>query len=412
MKKAILAVIFLSAMTGAHAQVLSYQSFIDSVRRHNSSMFLHQSRVAEAQAEIAAARATDDPTLSLEYGNNSDWYMLMGQSASVEISKPLAPGKRRARVAVAREAMHVAVAEYDDFWRNLRADASIDFYGALLAKEMLLIGTQAYQNIESLAQSDSLRFAKGEISELDMIQSRLEQRRAQQELNRRRTDFLNALVVLDERLCTADAGGTRDVEGQLSAPGRLFDLRALRLKAAESRADLCAAANAVTLSQSEERLALRERRSDVELALGASYNTQVLNDEAPAPQFVGYTVGLSLPLPVTSVNRGVRNAAKSRVQQAGYEWSALRAQVDAEVVRAYNTYRAALSRAEAYADNMMSQARQVLDGKLYAYQRGDTSLLEVLMAQETFNEIREEYATSLYDCMVALAELERSVGEL
>ena len=53
---------------------------------------------------------------------------------------------------------------------------------------------------------------------------------------------------------------------------------------------------------------------------------------------------------------------------------------------------------------------KVLDGKLYAYQRGETSLLEVLNAQHTYNEIQEAYAECLHDCMVALTELQRAAG--
>ena len=58
----------------------------------------------------------------------------------------------------------------------------------------------------------------------------------------------------------------------------------------------------------------------------------------------------------------------------------------------------------------MSDARQVLEGKRYAYRRGETSLLAVLTAQRTFNEIQEDCAACVYDCMAALVELERSAG--
>lgn len=411
MKKVITIVILIAAVSMTNAQVLQYHAYLDSVKNHNVSMQAQQLNVPIGESEVRAARVVDDPTLSIEYGNNSDWSMLMGQSASAELSKSIAPSKRMSRVSVARNSLELAQAERDDYWRNLKADATIDFYDALLAKEFLNIGTQAYSNIESLAKSDSVRFAKGEISELDMLQSRLEQRRAQQELNRRRTDYMNALVLLDER-CGSAMVGTRDVNGVLSASEILYDLTSLIEKAVNNRADMRVADCAVRLTTAEERLAIRERRSDVELSIAASYNTRVRNEEAPAPEFMGYTVGLSIPLPMSSVNRGVRNAGKLRVRQAGIERDAVRVKVQGEVVRAYNTYQAALARAKAYADSMMSNAQQVLDGKLYAYQRGDTSLLEVLVAQETFNEIQEEYVTSLHDCMVAMAELERSVGEL
>lgn len=401
--------LLLAAMSTASAQTLNFNTYIDSIRCRNASFLAQQLNVDISKAEVQAAHATDDPALSVEYGNNSDWNIEMGQSVSAEISKAIAPGKLAARVAVAKQQLTVSQAESADYWRNLKADASIDFYNALLAKELLSIDSQAYQNMAALAASDSLRFVKGEISELDMLQSRLEQYRAHQELNSKRTDYMNALLVLDQQL-GAPAQGTRAVIGSLAVPTEMFSLPQLLEHAFNSRADLVAAEQSVVLVQKEERLALKERRSDVEMALGANYNTQVMNEEAPAPQFVGYTVGLSIPLPVTSVNAGVRKAGKLRLQQAELERQSLRNEVHGEVLRAYNVYLASLQKVKSYSEHLMSNANKVLDGKLYAYQRGDTSLLEVLSAQHTYNEIQEEYATCLYDCMVALAELQRSAG--
>lgn len=401
--------LLLAAMSTASAQTLNFNTYIDSIRCRNASFLAQQLNVDISKAEVQAAHATDDPALSVEYGNNSDWNIEMGQSVSAEISKAIAPGKLAARVAVAKQQLTVSQAESADYWRNLKADASIDFYNALLAKELLSIDSQAYQNMAALAASDSLRFVKGEISELDMLQSRLEQYRAHQELNSKRTDYMNALLVLDQQL-GAPAQGTRAVIGSLAVPTEMFSLPQLLEHAFNSRADLVAAEQSVVLVQKEDRLALKERRSDVEMALGANYNTQVMNEEAPAPQFVGYTVGLSIPLPVASVNAGVRKAGKLRLQQAELERQSLRNEVHGEVLRAYNVYLASLQKVKSYSEHLMSNANKVLDGKLYAYQRGDTSLLEVLSAQHTYNEIQEEYATCLYDCMVALAELQRSAG--
>lgn len=394
---------------GVKAQTLNYKSYIDSIRRNNADYVAEKLNVAISQAELSAARTTDDPSVSLEYGNNSDWSIAMGQSASVEISKSLPLGKLAARAGVARQQLKVSQDAFDDYWRNLKADATIDYYNALLAKELLIIDSQAFQNISALASGDSLRFVKGEISEIDMLQSRLEQYRSQQELNSRQTDFINALVVLDER-CGKPARGTRSIEGRLEVPTRMFSLQQLLDQALTGRSDLRVAEGSVQLALQQNRLDLRERRSDVELALGASYNTAVLNEEAPAPQFVGYSIGLTIPLPVSSVNSGVRQAGTLRHQQAQMQHQSVRNSIQGEVTRAYNDYQQSLQKVKAYNEVLMVNARQVLEGKLYAYQRGDTSLLEVLTAQHTYIEILQEYATCLYDSMVALTELERSVG--
>lgn len=396
-------------MVEASAQSLDYNTYIDLIKKQNAEYVSEELNMAIGEAELKAARTVEDPSLSFEYGNNSDWSIAMGQSVSAELSKSISISKLSARVKVAKQQLSVSQASFDDYWRNLKADATIDFYNALLAKELLQVESQAYQNIASLALSDSLRFVKGEITELDMLQSHLEKYRAQQELNGRQTDLLNALVLLDER-CGNPSRGTRGIEGHLEMPSQDFDLQQLLDQAFKNRSDLRAAEESVTLAKQEEKLAIRERIPDVELVLGANYNTRVRNEEAPAPPFMGYSVGLTIPLPVLSINSGVRKASMLRQQQAQLQSQSIRNSIQSEVIRAYNVYQASLQKVRMYNEVLMVSAQQVLDGKLYAYQRGETSLLEVLTAQHTFNEIQKDYATCVYDCMVALVELERSVG--
>jgi len=405
----LIGIVFMLLMMEASAQSLDYNTYIDLIKKQNAEYVSEELNMAIGEAELKAARTVEDPSLSFEYGNNSDWSIAMGQSVSAELSKSISISKLSARVKVAKQQLSVSQASFDDYWRNLKADATIDFYNALLAKELLQVESQAYQNIASLAMSDSLRFVKGEITELDMLQSHLEKYRAQQELNGRQTDLLNALVLLDER-CGNPSRGTRGIEGHLEMPSQDFDLQQLLDQAFKNRSDLRAAEESVTLAKQEEKLAIRERIPDVELVLGANYNTRVRNEEAPAPPFMGYSVGLTIPLPVLSVNSGVRKASMLRQQQAQLQSQSIRNSIQSEVIRAYNVYQASLQKVRMYNEVLMVSAQQVLDGKLYAYQRGETSLLEVLTAQHTFNEIQKDYATCVYDCMVALVELERSVG--
>ena len=372
----------------ASAQSLDYNTYIDLIKKQNAEYVSEELNMAIGEAELKAARTVEDPSLSFEYGNNSDWSIAMGQSVSAELSKSISISKLSARVKVAKQQLSVSQASFDDYWRNLKADATIDFYNALLAKELLQVESQAYQNIASLALSDSLRFVKGEITELDMLQSHLEKYRAQQELNGRQTDLLNALVLLDER-CGNPSRGTRGIEGRLEMTSQDFDLQQLLDQAFKNRSDLRAAEESVTLAKQEEKLAIRERIPDVELVLGANYNTRVRNEEAPAPPFMGYSVGLTIPLPVLSVNSGVRKASMLRQQQAQLQSQFIRNSIQSEVIRAYNVYQASLQKVRMYNEVLMVSAQQVLDGKLYAYQRGETSLLEVLTAQHTFNEIQK-----------------------
>ena len=99
-----------------------------------------------------------------------------------------------------------------------------------------------------------------------------------------------------------------------------------------------------------------------------------------------------------------------RVQQAQIQADLQRQQVQVEILQAYNTYEAALMRANDFDSYLMDNAQQVLNGRLYAYQRGETTLLEVLNAQHTYNDILQAYATALYESMAAWVELNRAAA--
>lgn len=58
----------------------------------------------------------------------------------------------------------------------------------------------------------------------------------------------------------------------------------------------------------------------------------------------------------------------------------------------------------------LAQAKQVVDGKKYSYERGETSLLEVLDAQRTYDSVQTLYYETLFSYSAALVELERSIG--
>ena len=391
------------------AQTLTYRQFIDTLLSNNKTLAAQRLNLQIGEAEVTAARAFQDPSVTIEYGNNSDWLIAMGKSLSVELSKSFSLGKVSARTQMAKQSLVAANAEFNDYMRNLRADATVSFIDALLACDLAAIGQEAWQNMQALTTSDSLRHARGDISELDMLQSRIETRLAQQEWNNRTNTYRNQLVQLDA-LAGTPSRGTTAVEGTLEVPTEEYSLQWLIDTTLNSRSDLLAARAGIDVAHSDLLVTRRERLPDIDLSIGVSQNSRVLNEEAPAPEYTGYTVGIGIPLPVSNLNRGNVRAAQLKSTQAELLADDLSIKVKAEVVCAYNNYMAARSRAMTFSTSLMENARQVLEGKIYAYRRGESPLLEVINAQHTYNDIREAYAECLHDCMVTLVELHRATG--
>ncbi|MCR5533980.1 MAG: TolC family protein [Bacteroidaceae bacterium] len=411
MRKASVISVLLLSIQGLFAQSLTYKPFIDSVMNNNQAYCAEKLNVPISEALYKASKAIQNPSLSATYGNNSDWKKQMGQSVELEVSQPITFGVISARKQVAKNEAKIASTNLDDYLLNLKAEASVSFIEALLARDLSQIAYQTYQNMQRLASGDSVRFVKGDISEYDMLQTRIEARMAQQ-------DYLSAVAAYNNNLVTLDlfAGnptrGTKAIEGQLANPAKDYTIAELTEIALMHRPDLKSAQQSVSLAESQARLVKRERLPEVEVSLGMSINSEVRNEIAPAPKYTGYTAGISLPLPFSNANKGNIKASQLSIQQSQLQAEALENQMVSEIMQALNNYHMAQRNAKTYTEELIHDAEKILQGRIYAYQRGETSLIEVLAAQETYNDVRKNYAEALSQCMTAWIELQKVTGLL
>ena len=56
----------------------------------------------------------------------------------------------------------------------------------------------------------------------------------------------------------------------------------------------------------------------------------------------------------------------------------------------------------------MKTRRRCIDGMVYKYKRGETSILDVLVAQRTYNEVQQEYLETMKGYAASLVALERA----
>ncbi|HNN95593.1 MAG TPA: TolC family protein, partial [Pseudomonadota bacterium] len=98
----------------------------------------------------------------------------------------------------------------------------------------------------------------------------------------------------------------------------------------------------------------------------------------------------------------------ARGAAAQAEATAVRATV--EVTQALVRYRATVERLRLYTQGVLTDAEQVHKAMLYSYQRGSASLLEVLAAQRTVDEVNLSYADALAEHARGLIALERAAG--
>jgi cobalt-zinc-cadmium efflux system outer membrane protein len=401
------------AVTGyaQEKQVLTFDAYLNNVRNSNISYLVEKYNISIAEANVKAAKVFPDPELSVTYANNQNWELQMGYGIDVELNYTLElGGKRKARIQLAQSEKEMTAALLEDYFRNLRADATIAYLTALKQKKLYDIQKSSYKQMLGLAQADSLRFRSGAITETDARQSKLEAATMLNDVYASEGEWRDMLVQLllfqgSKKMELPDS-----IAGELYYSKREFNLSELITAAQNNRADLQAALKSKEISQNNLRLAKADRAIDLGLSIGGNYSSEVRNEIAPAPAFRGITAGINIPLKFSNANKGKLLAAQTATIQSEMQYEAAELQIGSEVAQAYNKYQTTCRQAAQFHTGLLNEAEIIFKKKMYSYERGETGILELLHAQHTYNDIQINYCETLYRCAVAEVELERACG--
>ena len=405
----------LCVITGAtYAQekrLLTFDEYLNNVKNSNIDYLAEKYNVDIAEANVKAAKVFPDPELSVSYTNNQNWDLEMGYGVDAELSYTLElGGKRKARVRLAQSEKEMTDALLEDYFRNLRADATIAFLTAVKQSKLHEIQKESYIQMLKLARADSIRFRLGTIPETDARQSKLEAATMLNDVHSSEGDLQEILVQLLLFQGSKNMELPDSIAGTLSYYKRQFDLPSLIATAQNNRADLQAALKSKEVSQNNLKLAKADRAIDLGLSIGGSYSSEVKNEIAPAPSFKGVTAGISIPLKFSNTNKGTLRVAKLTAEQSERQYEAAELQVSSEVMQAYHKYTIACRKVEQFNTGLLHDAETIFQKRVYSYEQGETGILEVLNAQRTYNDIQTSYQETLYECATVLIELERTCG--
>lgn len=394
-----------------HQQSITYQTYMNLVGKNNLSYAAEKFNVSIAKADAISAHVFPDPELSVGTVDHGQRRSKMGYEFNAGLGFTLElGGKRKARINLANHQAELAQLLLEDFFRNLRADATTAFLGAMKERAMLRVKFNSYEMMKRLSLSDSIRAKLGAITSVDARQSRLEAMAMLNEVFQQEADWRNAQTNLLLITGTKKEETPFDAAGDYQKFERKFNLADLILNAQNQRADLLAALKSKDISKSMLTLAKANRIIDLGLNFGMAATSVVINKVAPTPSTSTVSFGLSIPLKFSNNNKGAMLAAGYSVDQNEVQYEQTLLQIRTEVTQAYYNYLASQQQVKQFAAGMLTDARKVLDGRVYSYKRGETSLLDVLTAQRTFNEVQQNYIEALNANAVALLELERTAG--
>ena len=403
MKRTIQSLIILLAATATSAQEISYGEYMERVMQGNISLTAKRLDIEIADANLKSSKVHNDPTLALTYTNNEDWDKKLGQGIELELSRSFTFGVRRNRINVAESEREEAIALLEEYMRNFRADATIAYLSHLRAVMLHGEATEIYKELSEVAMSDSIRFIKGEIAESDWLESRMAQGIARNAMLDAEALLANTAITMGYYMGNLDGAETLKGKGTLEISEKAADIETYTKAALGNRADLVVALSRAETAKAMQRYNSALRRPDLNLTIGATYNKA-------RPDFTTLKAGVAIPLKFSNLNKGARILDEVIVKQSDIAIEEARLLVEADVMQAYSSFLYASKQAETFTGETIGDMRKVVEGKRKAYELGEISFMEYLIAERNENEMRREYIDALYNKAVAWVELQRATG--
>jgi cobalt-zinc-cadmium efflux system outer membrane protein len=304
-------------------------------------------------------------------------------------------GARQARARIARAEYALVRAQAELELNDLLADALAAYHEYAYRAQIAAVAQEALQLAEQTREKIRLQVEVGARAGIDLIQADIERERVRQHAALRQAEAAAALErlraalggVSPDEVATADTRATPTPSLSPDTP-LAVRIEQARLQAAQAQA--------------------QQIRVEGIPDLGVQVRIERFRDAHTRPAF-----GLSVSLPF--LDYGARQqqlrAQQQRAEAQQQRLLAARVRYEGERAAAQQRYEQARARAEAYQQRIMPQAEQLVQATQTGLEVGQISILQLLEAQRTACQVREETLMAAMEFKLAEIELRRLRGE-
>jgi len=398
----------------AERRPIKLEDYLSKVVSSNLAYAAQRYNVTVAETVVAAAKLFQNPVLQVGSGGHDMTYYgrqeLPGTYQFMISQTFELGGKRFKRWLVARKNYAATSATLQSFLQNLRLDASAAYADAIVLGKMASQFQRTATLLRELLLAQGERQKAGDISDVDLLQTRVEVRQFEAELLNAQAQATNAELELNAFLGPQYSSihwypvGTLDVTPQSTGFVKVLTSAIL------NRPDLVALRHLRDAALANINLEKAKRVPDVNIGVGWIRSTSSYNDTNPQPLYNMGAWQISVPLPVWNRNKTGIDAAKAGASQSQLQLDDAEVQAAVDVRQAISLYGIAHERVDLYQSGVLKDVDDALQKRVISYKRGDSSLLELLDAQRKANEVWMSFYNAQIDHVRAVIDLNRSTG--
>ena len=389
---------------------VSLELALQTALRENPELNAIREKLKVARARIEGIASFDNPILETEFAGGINGNQGLELTQSFQLG-----GQRGHQRRIAEIHLEKVNAELAEASRVLTKLVKIAFYELTLVQEKLKLAKEVIEHTEQMSDIAQFRFETGDISvtqaNLANIQRQSVLREAvtlEGELQLAQLE-LNALMGVPLETEQIAVGGFPESSTRFETPQVTSEIppdafseltpEALRAHALTRRNDLKSVQLNAELTESELRLAKAANIPDVSIGALAQRNR--------GENMLG--VKLTIPLPFLDRNRAEIHSAEAQQQVDTLEISNQERKISREVMAAYLSLKTAQKTLKFYEGDSVKLLNENLQLTQTAYELGEVKLLEVILMQNEFVDMRFAYLEALADYYKALARLEAAI---
>ncbi len=412
-------------LTASASPMVTFPEYLAAVEQNSLDLQGQRENVTAARAGVAIAAVRPDPQLtaglaSLELNSRNRQNAATATTVGLAMTFESA-GKRGKRMRAAESDVRLTEANVGVSWRDLVAQSVSAFTEACRSREALARKQSSLESFRQIVGANETRLKVGDIGMLELRQSRVESDRFHADVVSAGADADAAEVSLSlplgKRFAEVFPGARVDCAPK-PAPFR-FELGDLIREALENSADVRVAKAAVESARAKVSLAYANRWIDPTLDAGVIHVPQVeprfdrAGNVTNSPTLAGsIALGLTvtIPVPFSRLQRGELVQSESLLTQADLQLRSTLLKAETEVRANCARFQAAAVNVRSYSEHVLVDADRVLDGVRLSYRKGAASLVELLNAQRSADDVYLSYLQAVADMANARASLQLSAG--
>lgn len=284
------------------------------------------------------------------------------------------------------------------------------FYGYLLARKFLEVAQESVDLAEKHLTNVKNLYEVGMATKLDLLRAEVQLANLKPQLIKARNGLEVAELAL-KNLIGLDLNQPIEIKGELTFQDVQLNLEEAVQKALMNRPEISQLRYQRQMAGEMWKLA---RANDLpSLAIGGSLNYWANNFNFKKNNWENYyTISLALNIPIFNgfANQAQAAQAKAMARELEYSLKGLTESIKLEVQQAILSYQQAKEALLSQEKNV-EQAQEAVRLAELNFSEGLATTLDVTSAQVALSQARTNYAQALYDCLVALAQLEKATGD-